>query len=124
MECALSGLPAIAFAAGDPEYKFSIQSVSKPFVFALICQVIGEDKAREKLGVNSTGLPFDSVVGIERSSDGKTNPMVNAGAIAAANLAPGATAASNTPVGRILVSSSPARRSRWVPDPAATTRCS
>ena len=80
------------FAAGDAEYEFSIQSVSKPFVFALICQVIGEDKAREKLGVNSTGLPFNSVVGIERSTDGTTNPMVNAGAIAAASLAPGATA--------------------------------
>ena len=82
----------IVFAAGDAEYEFSIQSVSKPFVFALICQVIGEDKAREKLGVNSTGLPFNSVVGIERSSDGTTNPMVNAGAIAATSLAPGATA--------------------------------
>ncbi|MBV9273726.1 MAG: glutaminase A, partial [Verrucomicrobia bacterium] len=57
-----------------------------------ICQVIGEDEAREKLGVNSTGLPFNSVVGIEQSSDGTTNPMVNAGAIAAASLAPGATA--------------------------------
>jgi glutaminase len=86
------GTSGIAVAAGDAEYEFSIQSVSKPFVFALICQVIGEDEAREKLGVNSTGLPFNSVVGIERSSDGTTNPMVNAGAIAAASLAPGTTA--------------------------------
>src|SRR6516164_11307381 len=29
----------IVFAAGDADYEFSIQSVSKPFVFALICQV-------------------------------------------------------------------------------------
>jgi glutaminase len=86
------GTSGVAFAAGDAEYEFSIQSVSKPFVFALICQVIGEREAREKLGVNSTGLPFNSVVGIERSSDGTTNPMVNAGAIAAASLAPGTTA--------------------------------
>ena len=86
------GTSGIAFAAGDAEYEFSIQSASKPFVFALICQVIGEDEAREKLGVNSTGLPFNSVVGSERSSDGTTNPMVNAGAIAAASLAPGTTA--------------------------------
>ena len=79
-------------AAGDTEYEFSIQSVSKPFVFALICQAIGEDEARRKLGVNSTGLPFNSVIAVERSPDGTTNPMVNAGAIAAASLAPGATA--------------------------------
>jgi glutaminase len=79
--------------AGDTEYEFSMQSVSKPFVFALVCQAVGEDEARAKLGVNSTGLPFNSVLAIERTSDGTTNPMVNAGAIATASLAPGATAA-------------------------------
>lgn len=80
------------YSAGDAETAFSIQSVSKPFVFALICQAIGETEAREKLGVNSTGLPFNSVLAIERTPDGTTNPMVNAGAIAAASLAPGGTA--------------------------------
>ena len=86
------GTSGTAYTAGDTEYEFSIQSVSKPFVFALICQAIGEDEAREKLGVNSTGLPFNSVLAIERTDDGTTNPMVNAGAIAAASLAPGTTA--------------------------------
>lgn len=79
-------------AAGDTDYEFSIQSVSKPFVFALICQAIGEDEARAKLGVNSTGLPFNSVIAIERINEGTSNPMVNAGAIAATSLAPGDTA--------------------------------
>ena len=78
--------------AGDTNHPFTIQSVSKPFVFALICQAIGEDDARAKLGVNSTGLPFNSVIAIERTGDGATNPMVNAGAIAATSLAPGASA--------------------------------
>jgi glutaminase len=86
------GTSGAAYAAGDTDYEFSIQSVSKPFVFALVCQAVGEDEAREKLGVNSTGLPFNSVIAIERTPDGTTNPMVNAGAIAAASLAPGATA--------------------------------
>jgi hypothetical protein len=54
------------YTAGDADYEFSIQSVSKPFVFALICHAIGEDVAREKLGVRSTGLPFNSVIAIER----------------------------------------------------------
>jgi len=88
----VAGTSGITYATGDTEYEFSIQSVSKPFVFALICQAIGEDEARNKLGVNSTGLPFNSVIAIERTKDGTTNPMVNAGAIAAASLAPGATA--------------------------------
>lgn len=86
------GTSGVAYAAGDTDYEFSIQSVSKPFVFALVCQAVGEEEAREKLGVNSTGLPFNSLVAIERTNDGTTNPMVNAGAIAAASLAPGTTA--------------------------------
>lgn len=80
-------------AVGDTDYEFSIQSVSKPFVFALVCQAIGEDEARDKLGVNNTGLPFNSVIAIERIEQGTSNPMVNAGAIAATSLAPGKTAA-------------------------------
>lgn len=78
---------------GDVTHEFSIQSVSKPFVFALICHAIGEDEARDKLGVRSTGLPFNSVIAIERIDEGTSNPMVNAGAIAATSLAPGNTAA-------------------------------
>ena len=49
-------------ATGDATHPFSIQSVSKPFVFALVCDAIGHDEARQKLGVNSTGLPFNSVM--------------------------------------------------------------
>jgi glutaminase len=83
----------VVHTAGDAEYEFSIQSVSKPFVFGLICQAIGEGEARDKLGVNSTGLPFNSVIAIERINEGTSNPMNNAGAIAATSLAPGSTAA-------------------------------
>jgi glutaminase len=90
----VAGANGAIYAAGDATYEFSIQSVSKPFVFALVCQAIGEDEARDKLGANSTGLPFNSVIAIERSAEGITNPMVNAGAIAAASLAPGAIAES------------------------------
>jgi glutaminase len=79
-------------ATGDTDYAFSIQSVSKPFVFALVCQAAGEEEARKKLGVNATGLPFNSVMAIELNSDRTMNPMVNAGAIATTSLAPGATA--------------------------------
>jgi glutaminase len=79
------------YAAGDAEYEFAIMSVSKPFVFALVCQSVGAEKAREKLGVNSTGLPFNSLAAVEQSEDARTNPMVNSGAIATTSLVPGAT---------------------------------
>jgi glutaminase len=81
------------FAAGDAEHEFSIMSVSKPFVFALVCQLLGAEEVRARLGVNSTGLAFNSLAAVERSVDGRTNPMVNAGAIATTSLVPGRDAA-------------------------------
>ena len=85
------GTSGATVAAGDADHEFTIMSVSKPFVFALVCELIGPDRARERLGVNSTGLPFNSLSAVERSADGRTNPMVNAGAIAATSLGAGET---------------------------------
>jgi len=79
------------YEVGDTDVAFSIMSVSKPFVFALVCQEIGAARARERIGANATGLPFNSIAAIERSPDGRTNPMVNAGAIATTSLVPGRT---------------------------------
>jgi glutaminase len=79
------------YAAGDINHEFSIMSVSKPFLFALICEQIGPEQARERLGANATGFAFNSIAGIERTADGLTNPMVNAGAIATTSLVPGST---------------------------------
>ena len=78
----VAGTSGKIYAAGEADHEFSIMSVSKPFVFALVCQEIGPDQARERLGANATGMPFNSLAAVERSSDGRTNPMVNAGAIA------------------------------------------
>lgn len=89
----VAGVDGGTFAVGDATHPFSIQSISKPFVFALVCQAIGADEARRRLGVNSTGLPFDSVMAVELHPDRLTNPLVNAGAIATTSLVPGATAA-------------------------------
>jgi glutaminase len=85
------GTAGEVYAVGDAEHEFSIMSVSKPFLFALICEQIGPKQAHAKLGANSTGYPFNSLAGIEFSPDGRTNPMVNAGAIATTSLVPGAT---------------------------------
>lgn len=76
-------------SAGDAEVEFTIMSVSKPFVFGLVCDVVGPEAAHAKLGANGTGYPFNSLASIEFSKDGRTNPMVNAGAIATTSLAPG-----------------------------------
>src|SRR5262245_2571896 len=87
----IAGTNGRIYAAGDTDYDFTIMSVSKPFVFALVCEVIGHEEARNKLGANATGLAFNSLGAVERAPDGRTNPMVNAGAIATTSLVPGAT---------------------------------
>ena len=80
------------FEIGDAEVAFSIQSVSKPFVFALVCEAIGYNAARHRLGVNSTGFPFNSLMAVELNDTRTMNPLVNAGAIATTSLMPGTTA--------------------------------
>jgi glutaminase len=79
------------FEIGYSRHEFTIMSVSKPFVFALMAEQLGPQAIREAIGVNATGRPFNSLEGIERGEGGRTNPMVNAGAIATTSLVPGAT---------------------------------
>ena len=88
----VAGTSGQVYGAGDAEVPFTIMSVAKPFVFALVCQALGPEEARRALGVNATGFPFNSVVAVERSPDGRTNPLVNPGAIATTSLVPGAGA--------------------------------
>jgi glutaminase len=76
---------------GDALHDFTIMSVSKPFIFAMVCDLIGPTGARERIGANATGHGFNSLAGIERQPTGQTNPMVNAGAIATTSLAHGTT---------------------------------
>ena len=74
------GVTGAAYASGNSDCPFSIMSVSKPFVFALVCEVLGAEAARRRLGVNAIGLPFNALAAIGRSGDGRTNPMVNSDA--------------------------------------------
>lgn len=87
---AIVGVSGRIFSAGDADHPFSIMSVSKPFLFALLADAIGGEAARAEIGVNATGLPFNALAAIEDGPQGRTNPMVNAGAIATTSHVPGA----------------------------------
>ncbi|MBP2371195.1 glutaminase A [Pseudonocardia parietis] len=76
---------------GDTRTAFSIQSISKVFVFALLCDTIGHERVLDVVGANNTGLAFNSVVAIELNDGHPMNPMVNAGALATTALVPGST---------------------------------
>ena len=72
--------------AGDVDYTFSIQSVSKPFTMALVMEEQGKDAIYEKIGVEPTGMPFNSIIAIELNPKRSINPLVNAGAIATVSM--------------------------------------
>ena len=74
------------YAAGDVDHKFSIQSVAKPFTAALVMEAQGVDAIRDKIGVEPTGMPFNSIIAIETNDKRSRNPLVNAGAIAAVSM--------------------------------------
>lgn len=88
--CSVGGLTT---SVGDSAHPFSIQSISKVFVFALVCHELGHSEVSRRVGVNNTGLPFNSVMALELSDGDPRNPLVNAGAITTTSLAPGSTAA-------------------------------
>ncbi len=79
-------------ARGDSDVPFAIMSAAKPFTLALLLQQSGPDFVREKIGVEPTGVPFNSLIGIDRGQRRGLNPMVNAGAIVTVSLIEGPTA--------------------------------
>lgn len=81
----------VTHALGDADTLFSIQSISKAFVYALVCEAFGHASVHDRVGVNNTGLPFNSVMAIELNNGHPMNPMVNAGALATTALTPGNT---------------------------------
>lgn len=89
----VAGVDGTVHSTGDVDVEFSIQSISKAFVYALVCERLGHAVVRERIGVNNTGLPFNSVIAIELNAGHPMNPMVNAGAIATTALVPGRTPA-------------------------------
>ena len=74
------------YAAGDADHSFSIQSVAKPFTAALVMQAQGVEAIQQKIGVEPTGMPFNSIIAIELNEQRSRNPLVNAGAIAAVSM--------------------------------------
>ena len=81
---ALVTIDGHVYEVGDSAVPFTIQSVSKAFVFALALEMAGEERVAAAIGVEPSGEAFNS---IRLTSDNRPfNPMVNAGAIACSGL--------------------------------------
>jgi glutaminase len=80
----LATIDGHVYEVGDTRVPFTIQSISKPFVFALALDTLGAARVESAIGVEPSGDPFNS---IRLNADNHPfNPMVNAGAIACSGL--------------------------------------
>lgn len=77
-------------SVGEADIGFTIQSVSKPFAYGQALAHHGRERVLAKVGVEPTGDAFNAIV-LDNVENRPFNPMVNAGAIAIAELYPGAT---------------------------------
>jgi glutaminase len=85
------------YTAGDIKSEVSIQSVSKVFTMARVMEDLGREALVERIGVDATGMRFNSIVSVEFAQKAlggpEINPLVNPGAIVATSMVPGATRA-------------------------------
>jgi len=84
------------YTAGDLKTEVSIQSISKVFTMARVIQDQGPEAIEKRIGVDATGMRFNSIVSVEfakKSLGGpEINPLVNPGAITATSMVQGKTA--------------------------------
>jgi glutaminase len=83
------------YSVGDAELPFTIQSVSKPFMYGYALEHYGREAVLKHVGVEPTGEAFNSIV-LDETANRPFNPMVNAGAIAIAELMRGDTQVERT----------------------------
>jgi glutaminase len=80
----LATLDGHVYEVGDTNVPFTIQSMSKPFVFALALDTLGAARVESAVGVEPSGDPFNSIR--LNAENHPFNPMVNAGAITCSGL--------------------------------------
>ena len=74
------------FSAGDADYEFALESISKVFTAALAMEQVGARTFHRKVGADPTGEAFNSVLALELHNDKPNSPMVNAGAMTTTSL--------------------------------------
>ena len=87
---AIATVDGSVYSVGAANREFTIQSISKPFVFGLALDDAGLDAVSARVGVEPSGEAFNAI-SLEPGTGRPRNPMINAGAIATTALIDGAT---------------------------------
>ncbi|WP_439592994.1 glutaminase [Microbacterium sp.] len=101
LSAAFATLDGTIYVSGDAETEFTIQSVSKPFVYALALEDRGFDAVHAKVDVEPSGEAFNEI-SLEPETGRPRNPMINAGAIAVHSLVDEPNASSDDRLERVL----------------------
>ena len=83
-------MDGVAYSVGDIDRMFTMQSISKPFVYATALADRGPQFLIRKVGVEPSGDAFNSI-SLDPQTGAPLNPMINAGAIATTSLVAGET---------------------------------
>jgi glutaminase len=86
---ALVSMDGHRYRAGDSDLRFTLQSVTKPFVLALALAELGPAEVGRRVGCEPSGEAFNAI-SLDHATGRPANPMINAGAIAVTALVPAA----------------------------------
>jgi len=89
------------YSVGDDEHAFSIQSISKPFAYAVALEERGPEVVDARVGMEPSGEAFNDI-SLDEETGRPDNPMINVGAIAVTQLIGGRSASVDSRVGLLL----------------------
>lgn len=117
----VSSSDGFIYESGDATTEFTIQSISKPFTYALALDRIGAVAVDARIGVEPSGEAFNEI-SVDPTTKIPKNPMINAGAIAAVSLIPASSPDERFALIREFYSAFAGRRLELDPDVYASEK--
>lgn len=69
------------YSQGNIDCKFPLMSVIKPFLLLYLLSELGPERVWQKVGIETSEQPYNSISQLEKDGGWPRNPMINSGAI-------------------------------------------